>query len=125
MLGTLTILVVYLLARRVASALRPEAAQTAGLLGAGMLAIYPYFVFDSGRLMSEPLGALTLTSALLAFLWALEAPHRWAFAVPGLLLGVTALARPEYLLFSLVFGLIALFVVTRRRGRRPGLVRPP
>jgi hypothetical protein len=106
LIGTLTILVVYLLARRIAG-------PAAGLLAAGLLAIYPYFIYDSGRLMSEPLGALGLAAALLAFLWALDVPTPWAFAAPGFLLGVTALARPEYLLFSLVFSAIAF---VRPRG---------
>ncbi|MDX6662178.1 MAG: hypothetical protein QOG09_280 [Solirubrobacterales bacterium] len=114
LLGTLTILVVYLLGRRLGGT-------ATGLLAAALVAIYPYFVFDAGRLMSEPLGCLALASAVLSFLWALEQRSAWAWTAPGLLLGITALARPEYLMFAPILAIVALVIVARRAGRRPGL----
>jgi hypothetical protein len=109
LLGTATIVVVFFLGRRLGG-------DATGLLAAGLTAVYPYFVYDAGRLMSEPLGCLALASAMLAFLWVAD-PGRplWAWAVPGLLFGVTALARPEYLLFGPVFAVLVYL-----RARRPG-----
>jgi hypothetical protein len=127
LMGTLTIFIVYLLARRIAgrgppgSEGDPRAGAAAGLAAAAITALYPYFVFDAGRLMSEPLGELALVSALLSFLWALDSRNPWAFLLPGALLGVTALARPEYLIFGPIFAAIALVLIGRAVARRPGL----
>jgi 4-amino-4-deoxy-L-arabinose transferase-like glycosyltransferase len=112
LLGALTILLVYLIGRRLAG-------PAAGLVGAGLLAIYPVTIFFGGKLMSEPLATLTLAGAVLSFFWAGDPGRsRWAWALPGLLLGLTAFARPEYLAFVLVFALLALF----RGGLVPALV---
>jgi 4-amino-4-deoxy-L-arabinose transferase-like glycosyltransferase len=97
---------VYLIGRRLAGPL-------AGLVGAGLLAIYPVQIFFTGKLMSEPLATLTLAGAVLSFMWASDRGRsRWAWAAPGVLLGLTAFARPEYLVFVVVFALLALW----RRG---------
>jgi 4-amino-4-deoxy-L-arabinose transferase-like glycosyltransferase len=103
LLGALTIVLVYLLGRRLGGPL-------AGLIAAGLLAIYPVTIFFTGKLMSEPLATLTLAGAVLSFFWAGDrGRHRLAWALPGFLLGLTAFARPEYLAFVVVFALIALF----------------
>jgi hypothetical protein len=102
LLGTLTILVVFLLGRRLGG-------DRTGVLAAALVAIYPYFIYDAGRLMTEPLGCLVLASAMLALLWANDVGRPlWAWLVPGLLFGLTALARPEYLLFGVVFSILVL-----------------
>jgi 4-amino-4-deoxy-L-arabinose transferase-like glycosyltransferase len=106
LLGALTIVLVYLIGRRLAGPL-------AGLVGALLLAVYPVTIFFGGKLMSEPLATLTLAGAVLAFFRAGDRGRsRWAWALPGFLLGLTAFARPEYLAFVIVFALIALL----RRG---------
>src|SRR4051794_3898508 len=95
LLGLATIIVAYLLGRRIAC--RP-----AGLLAAFAVAVYPPFIHSVGALYSEPPAMFTLPAAVLAFLWAgdrLDArssPARWL--LPGLLFGLTAMFRPEYLL---------------------------
>lgn len=48
-----------------------------------------------------------------------DTPARWL--VPGLLFGLTALIRPEYLLVGLAFGALALIRIVRQSGWRPGL----
>jgi 4-amino-4-deoxy-L-arabinose transferase-like glycosyltransferase len=112
LLGALAIVLVYLIGRRLAG-------PVAGLVGAGLLAIYPVTIFFTGKLMSEPLATLTLAGAVLGFMWAADAGRsRWAWAVPGVLLGLTAFARPEYLAFVAVFALVALF----RGGLVPTLI---
>jgi 4-amino-4-deoxy-L-arabinose transferase-like glycosyltransferase len=118
LLGLATIVVVYLLGKRIAC--RP-----AGLLAAFAVAVYPPFIHSVGALYSEPAAMLTLPAAVLAFLWAsdgLSAPSRARWLVPGLLFGLTALIRPEYLLVGIAFAVLALIRVGRSRGWKPGLV---
>jgi 4-amino-4-deoxy-L-arabinose transferase-like glycosyltransferase len=103
LLSALTIVLVYLLGRRLAGPL-------AGLVGAALLAFYPTTIYYSGKLMSEPLATLTLAGTVLSFLWASDKGRKWwAWAIPGLLLGLTAFERPEYLAFVVIFGLLALW----------------
>ncbi len=118
LLGLATIVVAYLLGRRIAC--RP-----AGLLAALAVAVYPPFIHSVGALYSEPPAMFTLPAAVLAFLWAGDelgtrsAPARWL--LPGFLFGLTAMFRPEYLLVGVAFALLALLRVGRARGWKPGL----
>ncbi|HEX6116579.1 MAG TPA: hypothetical protein VFY99_05720 [Solirubrobacterales bacterium] len=107
LVGAALVLVAYALARRLARAGGVDE-RIAGLVAAGSVAIYPAFVYDAGRLMSEPFAELALAGFVLSFLWASD-PGRspWAYLAPGALLGLTALFRPEYLPFSILFGLLA------------------
>jgi 4-amino-4-deoxy-L-arabinose transferase-like glycosyltransferase len=112
LLGALTIVLVYLIGRRLGGPL-------AGLVGAGLFAVYPTTIYYTGKLMSEPLATLTLAGTVLSFMWASEKRRAWwAWAIPGALLGLTAFARPEYLAFVIVFALLALW----RGGLVPALV---
>ena len=116
LLGALTIVLVFLLGRRLAGSL-------AGLVGAALFAIYPVTIFFTGKLMSEPLATLTLAGAVLSFFWAGDRGRHWAaWAVPGVLLGLTAFARPEYLAFVAVFAPLALIRGWRNDGWKRGLV---
>ncbi len=110
-LGTLAILVVYLLTRRIGGC-RPAA-----LIAAGMTALYPPFIHSTGALLSEPPAFFTLPAAVLAFLWADERGKPVAWLLPGLLFGATALIRPEYLFVGIVFAAFALVREWRRAGR--------
>jgi 4-amino-4-deoxy-L-arabinose transferase-like glycosyltransferase len=118
LLGLATIVVAYLLGRRIAC--RP-----AGLLAAFAVAVYPPFTHSVGALYSEPPAMFTLPAAVLAFLWAGDelgtrsAPARWL--LPGFLFGLTAMFRPEYLLVGVAFALLALVRIGRARGWKPGL----
>ncbi len=121
LLGLATIVVVYLLGKRIAC--RP-----AGLLAAFGVAVYPPFIHSVGALYSEPPAMFTLPAAVLAFLWAADGlgdPARdrtWVrWLLPGLLFGLTAMFRPEYLLVGVAFALFALIRVWRSRGWQPSL----
>lgn len=121
LLGLATILVVYLLGRRISC--RP-----AGLLAAFGVAIYPPFIHSVGALYSEPPAMLTLPAAVLSFLWAAELdrpgsapPRALKWLAPGVLFGLTALIRPEYLLVGIAFAVLALIRAWQARGWRSGL----
>jgi hypothetical protein len=119
LMGAAAIVVVFLLARRLALAagmrggrarrgIDPAAA--VGLLAALGVAVYPPFIHSTGELMSEPPALLTLPAAVLAFLWASERDRpRWTWLLPGLLFGATAMFRPEYLLVGAAFVVLAAF----------------
>jgi 4-amino-4-deoxy-L-arabinose transferase-like glycosyltransferase len=118
LLGLATIVVAYLLGRRISC--RP-----AGLLAAFAIAVYPPFIHSVGALYSEPPAMFTLPAAVLAFLWAGDgldtrsSSARWL--LPGFFFGLTAMFRPEYLLVGLAFGLLVLLRIGRARGWKPGL----
>jgi len=105
LLGTAAILIVYLLA------LRLNTRRSAALVAAGMVAFYPPFIYSTGALMSEPPAIFTLPAAMLALLWADSRGSPWAWLLPGLLFGLTALIRPEYLFVAFAF---TAFVLIRR-----------
>jgi 4-amino-4-deoxy-L-arabinose transferase-like glycosyltransferase len=114
LLGMAAIVLVFLLGRRIAC--RP-----AGLIAAFGVAVYPPFIHSTGALYSEPLAIAALPAAVLGFLWAAEQERLRAWLVPGLLFGVTAMARPEYLVVGGTFVLLAAIRVGRMRGWQPGL----
>ena len=105
LLGLATIVVVYLLGRRLNCS-------PAGLIAALGVAVYPPFIHSTGALYSEPPAMLTLPLAILTFLWASDRAQRpgaaWVWLVPGFLFGLTALIRPEYLVVGVGFVLIAV-----------------
>lgn len=113
LMGVAAIFVVYLLGRRLgvlAGTGRTRAGPFIGLFAAAAVAVYPPFIHSTGELMSEPPAILTLPAAVLAFLWASERERPWwSWLVPGLLFGLTAMFRPEYLLVGVVFAILAVF----------------
>jgi 4-amino-4-deoxy-L-arabinose transferase-like glycosyltransferase len=114
-LGALMVLFVYLIGRRLGGPL-------VGVVGAFLAAIYPTFIDNNEQFVSEPIAAFTLSAAVLGMLWARD-PGRsvWAWIVPGLFLGATALTRPEYLIFAVILGLLVLATAARARGLRLGV----
>jgi hypothetical protein len=123
-IGALAPLFAYLLARRLA----PGRTVVAGLIAALVVAIYPATIEYTGMLMTEPLAATLLAGALLAILWAADAPRpgadgepgdprsTWRWLVPGLTLGALTLVRPEYLAIGL---LLAVLIFLRQRLHMP------
>ena len=118
LLGVATILVVFALGWRLGGR---ALGRWVGLFAAFAVAIYPPFLHTTGELMSEPPAMLTLPAAILAFLWASEKRSPWAWLAPGLLLGLTAMFRPEYLLVAGAFVVLAGIREWREREWRLGL----
>src|SRR5205085_10867820 len=131
LLGVATILVAFALGWRLGGR---ELGRWAGLFAAFAVAVYPPFLHSTGELMSEPPAMLTLPAAILAFLWATDREANavlpgmrgelrsvLTWALPGLLFGLTAMFRPEYLLVGAVFVGLAAVRVWQQRGWRLGL----
>jgi Dolichyl-phosphate-mannose-protein mannosyltransferase len=117
LLGVAAILVVFGLGHRLGETAGPRAGprlgSAVGLLAAFAVAVYPPFVHSTGELMSEPPAILTLPAAVLAFFWASEHERLRAWLAPGLLFGLTAMFRPEYLVVGAAFVLLAAIRVAR------------
>jgi hypothetical protein len=131
LLGVATILVVFALGWRLGGM---ALGRWVGLFAAFAVAVYPPFIHTTGELMSEPPAMLTLPAAVLAFLWASERQASaavpayrgqlhsvWPWLVPGVLFGLTAMFRPEYLLVGAAFVVLALIRPWRASGWRLGL----
>jgi Dolichyl-phosphate-mannose-protein mannosyltransferase len=113
--GTLAIVAAFGLAATLAGGV-------AGLAAAAAVAFYPPLIGATGRLTSEPPGALTLALAVLALAWAWRGgPAR--FAVAGAAFGVACLARADLLLVALVTCIAATALLVRPAGRGPALAR--
>jgi len=143
-IGSLSVLLAYLLGRRLwrsmhfagpgrqdASRAGPELA--AGLIAALAVAIYPALLEYQGMMMSEPLAATLLAGAVLAMLWARDEPGALRWLLPGALLGALAMVRPEYLGVAVILALVAALRSSlvphgdtsndRKRGWRDALLR--
>jgi Dolichyl-phosphate-mannose-protein mannosyltransferase len=117
--GVATILVVFALGWRLGGR---ELGRWVGLFSAFAVAVYPPFIHTTGELMSEPPAMLTLPAAVLAFLWAGDRGGTWPWLAPGLLFGLTAMFRPEYLFVGFAFVVLAAIRAGRGREWRAGLV---
>jgi hypothetical protein len=101
-IGSLAVLFAFLIGRQLSG-------PGAGLIAAVIVGGYPALLQYQGMLMTEPLAVTLLAASLLSFLWAGDDRGAWAWTVPGLLLGLTALVRPEYLPLGFLLALVALF----------------
>jgi hypothetical protein len=107
--GTLLVVATFALGRQLGG-------DGAGLVAAGVVAVYPPLVRTTGELLSEPFGALALTLAVLALVRARRSGRRALLAGGGGLLGVAALARPD-LLVALVACPLVLLGLGVAKGR--------
>jgi dolichyl-phosphate-mannose-protein mannosyltransferase len=120
LLSALMIVFTYLLARRLVG---PEtrAGPIAGLGAALLIAVDPSSIDFYRSLMNEPLSSITIVGSVLAFLWAADGRSAWAWALPGALIGLTVMFRPEAIVFGIALALVALVRIWRFGGREAGL----
>jgi len=113
-ISTLTLLVVFVLGWVLAG-------PWAGVVAAGLLAVYPPAYWGPGNLLSEPLGALMLTSAFtaVALAWRTRLLAWWGTA--GALFGGVLLTRTDLLFVPPLVALMALLVLGSTVGWRRGL----
>ena len=114
LIGTLGVFLAYLLGLRLGG-------PVAGLVAALVVATYPALLEYQGMIMTEPLAATLLAGALLAFFRAWDRGGAAAWALCGLLLGLLAMVRPEYLLFGALVPLAAALAARARGSRRWGV----
>jgi 4-amino-4-deoxy-L-arabinose transferase-like glycosyltransferase len=110
--GAGTIALVGLLGRRLAG-------DRAGLIAAGIAAIYPTLIAADGALMSETLYGLLTAASLLAAYRLLDAPTAGRAVVLGALVALTALTRGEALL---LLPLVLIPLLRQPAGRRASLI---
>lgn len=104
-LGTVTIAVIAVLARRLAG-------NRVGLIAAAIAAVYPNLWINDGMLMVETLFILATAVSLLAVYRYLHRPRRRDIVLMSVALTVAAMTRPEAIV---LFGLLLLPVVLFRR----------
>jgi 4-amino-4-deoxy-L-arabinose transferase-like glycosyltransferase len=93
----------------------------AGVAAAGLIAFYPPLITASGDLLSEPLGALMLTFALIATVLALRRGGAKRALLAGVLLGLTVLVRADMLPIPFLLAVLVGGVWWSRSGRRAGI----
>jgi hypothetical protein len=116
LMGAATIGVVGIVGRQLAGS-------RAGLLAAGLAAVYPSFWYYDALLMSETLVLLTVAVTLLVAYWFWQAPSPRRAVVLGLACGVTALTRSEtVMLVVLLVVPLAAFQYSLSWRRRIALI---
>jgi 4-amino-4-deoxy-L-arabinose transferase-like glycosyltransferase len=111
-LGTASVLLIGLLARRIAG-------NPAGLIAAGIAAVYPELWINDGMVLSETMAIFMTVVALTAAYAFWRRPSMRSAVLLGLACGFTALSRTELaLLFPLVVIPLALMVRDVDWGRR-------
>jgi Dolichyl-phosphate-mannose-protein mannosyltransferase len=105
-----TIVALGLLGRRLAG-------ERAGLIAAGLAALYPILIAADGAMMTESTYGVFAAFSLVVAYRLLDRPSLGYAALLGALLGLAALARGEALL---LLPLLLIALVRRPGGRRPG-----
>src|SRR6266540_2271534 len=117
-LGSVTVLVIGLLARRLAG-------DRAGWIAAGIAALYPNLWVNDGLMMSETLAALLVALALLYAYRLIREPAPWLALLVGALCALAAMARAELVLLvpllAVPAALIARSITTAQRWKLAGL----
>jgi 4-amino-4-deoxy-L-arabinose transferase-like glycosyltransferase len=106
--GSITIVLIMVLTRRYAS-------DAVALLAGAVVAVYPNVAIFDGLLLTETWSMMFMAAGVLALSVLLERRSwRWGF-ITGLLFGLGALVRAEYLLAIPLIGLYLLVVGYRRK----------
>lgn len=108
---TLSVLFVYLLARRLFG-------ERVGRIALIVQAFDPRYLFTNGTIATETLFIALFTGSLLAYLWADEGKQLGRYVLSGALLGLAVLTRPIPLLFPFV---LLIYALLKRQERRQAL----
>jgi 4-amino-4-deoxy-L-arabinose transferase-like glycosyltransferase len=108
LIGAAAIPITFLIGRRLAGT-------DAGLVGAAVIAFYPTLITDSGMLLTESLAGTLISGGVLAILRARDQSRVLPWILPGVLLGLATMVRPEYLIISACLAL-ALILIEIRGG---------
>lgn len=116
LISALSIPLAWMLAGRLVP---PGVKMPAEIAAAAVAAFYPTVIADAGMLLTEPLVGTLVLGALLALVGDGDRPvpgRRWVLA--GILLGLAAMVRPEYLLIGLLAMTALLLAPDRRQQKR-------
>lgn len=121
LVGTVTIVLVGVLARLAARRAPSLPAERVGLIAAALTAVYANIWMNDAIMMAESVTAACVAGALVATYVLLERPSWRAAVVLGSVIGLGALARAEVALLGLIVALPAIALSTR--SWRVGLTR--
>ena len=117
-LGTVAVVIIGLLARRLAG-------DRAAWIAAGIAAIYPNLWVNDGLIMSETIATLVVALALLYAYRLIREPNVWNALIVGALCGLAALTRAELVLLvpllAVPAALVARSVATAQRWKLAGV----
>jgi 4-amino-4-deoxy-L-arabinose transferase-like glycosyltransferase len=117
-LGTVAVVIIGLLARRLAG-------DRAGWIAAGIAAIYPNLWVNDGLIMSETIATLVVALALFYAYRLIREPNVWNALIVGALCGLAALTRAELVLLvpllAVPAALVARSVATAQRWKLAGI----
>lgn len=117
-LGTVAVVIIGLLARRLAG-------DRAGWIAAGIAAIYPNLWVNDGLIMSETIATLVVALALFYAYRLIREPNIWNALIVGALCGLAALTRAELVLLVPLLvvpaALVARSVATAQRWKLAGI----
>ena len=116
LLGSLAIPATFLLSRRLTG-------YGGALAGAAIVAFYPTLITDSGMLLTEGLAGLLIALALLSLLRVEGGGPGPGWILPGLLFGLGAMVRPEFLAVAVAVAVVVA-VGHRREGYLEALAGP-
>lgn len=105
---SLTIVVVYFIMKEVFDV------ETA-LLSAGILSLYPYSLYLTMSIASEPLFTFFLSGFVLSSVYAVRSTKAWHYCVSGILLGLATLMRGTTQFVPLMFPV--MLILLGKRGR--------
>ena len=85
------------------------------LLSAGILSLYPFSVYLTMSIASEPLFTFFLSGFVLSSVYAVRSTKPWYYCVSGILLGLTTLTRGTTQFVPLMFPV--MLILLGKRGR--------
>jgi len=116
LLGSLAIPATFLIGRRLSG-------YWGALAGAALVAFYPTLITDSGMILTEGLAGLLIALALLALFRVEGGEPGPGWILPGLLFGLGAMVRPEFLAVAIVVAAVTA-LAHRREGCLRALIGP-